>query len=154
MNEDYTVTTTVEQAEFPSGMVRDTAEGKIDYRIINYGPMRDRWVKHLDMARANYPDLGFGVPNWTVGDGIEEFDRFLESAERHFANWAAARRVELTEWTRQGHFTSIPSTEDEAAAVFFNMNGAENVRLLRRYDAAASEGFGPGAIVRVSPSDA
>ena len=89
MNETYIVTSGDDKAEFPSGMVRDTVIGKIDFRIINYGPMKERWVRHLDTARENYPDLGFGVPNWTVGDSIEEFDRFLESAERHFAHWSA-----------------------------------------------------------------
>ncbi len=117
--------------EFDSGMMRDTAEGKLDHRIINYGPMKQRWIKHLNTARAKYKDKAPGVPNWTVGDGIAEFDRYLESAERHFALWAGLRRVELTHWGKTGEFIPIDGDEDEAAAIFFNINGAEHVRGLQ-----------------------
>jgi hypothetical protein len=117
-----------ERAEFDSGMVRDTTEGKLDYRIINYGPMKQRWIDHLNAARVKYPDVTRGTPNWTVANGIAEFDRFLESAERHFDIWAEARRQELTRWGVTGKFQSFPTAEDEAAAVFFNINGAEFVR--------------------------
>ena len=117
-----------EKRQFESGMVRDSAEGKIDHRIINYGPMKERWVVHLNTARANYPDIAHGVPNWTVGNSIDEFDRYLESAERHFAIWAAARRKELTTWGGEGKFVPVETSEDEAAAVFFNINGAEHTR--------------------------
>ena len=124
----FTVEDSGEHQEFASGMMRDTSEGKTDHRIINYGPMKQRWIKHLNIARAKYKDIAPGVPNWTVGDSIEEFDRYLESAERHFANWASLRRAELTYWGLEGSFIPIHSDEDEAAAVFFNINGAEHVR--------------------------
>ncbi len=117
--------------EFESGMMRDTSEDKTDHRIINYGPMKNRWINHLNTARVKYADIAPGVPNWTVGNSIAEFDRYLESAERHFAIWAAARRAELTYWGLEGEFIPIESVEDEAAAVFFNINGAEHVRKLQ-----------------------
>lgn len=143
-----------EQAQFKSGMVRSTPEGKLDHRIINYGPMKLRWIIHLDANRENYPDIAPGIPNWTVGDSIEEFDRFLESAERHFDNWAAARRRELTGWSQRGYFLADDQGvgEDEAAAVYFNINGAEHVRLLRKYDGAAAEGYGPGSVLGDVPT--
>ncbi len=152
MNEGaFQVKDSGDRQDFASGMTRDTAEGKIDQRIITYGPMRDRWIMHLNVAREKYPDIAFGVPNWTLGDGIAEFDRYLESAERHFNNWATLRRAELTVWGTTGLFIPLSSDEDEAAAAFFNINGAEHVRLLRKYDGAAAQGFGPGSIIRIPP---
>ena len=127
----FTVEDSGSHQQFESGMMRDTAEDKIDYRIINYGPMKFRWIMHLNIARAKYADIAPGTPNWTVGDSIAEFDRYLESAERHFANWASLRRAELTHWGKTGEHILLDGDEDEAAATFFNMNGAEHVRDLQ-----------------------
>ncbi len=148
----FTVEDSGDRQDFASGMTRDTTEGKIDHRIINYGPMKQRWINHLNIAREKYEDIAFGVPNWTVGNSIEEFDRYLESAERHFDNWATSRREELTAWSKAGYFVPIEAGEDEAAAVFFNINGAEHVRGLRWFDKAPDD-FGPGSIIRVSPTN-
>jgi hypothetical protein len=128
MSGRFTVEDSGERAEFESGMVRDTTAGKLDWRIVRYGPMLKRWVRHLTTARAKYEDVAPGIPNWTQAEGIEEFDRFLESADRHFSIWMEARLRELTRWGESGEFTVWYTHEDEAAAVFFNINGAEFVR--------------------------
>jgi hypothetical protein len=95
----------------PSGMVRDTSEGKTNYLLIRFGPMLRRWAAHLTKGEAKYPPPEIGVPNWTLAAGQEELQRFRESACRHFEQWLAGE-----------------TDEDHAAAVLFNINGAEFVR--------------------------
>lgn len=97
--------------EFASGMVRDTAAGKTDYTAILDGPMLQRWADHLTKAKEKYPDVSPGVANWTLAAGEEELQRFRKSAIRHLMQWM---RGDID--------------EDHAAAVFFNLNGAEYVK--------------------------
>ncbi len=97
--------------EFESGMVRDTDTDKVDYTTILDGPMFDRWSTHLTKAKAKYPDVRPGTANWTLAAGAEEYVRFRKSAFRHFRKWL---RGDLD--------------EDHAAALFFNVNGAEYVK--------------------------
>ena len=92
--------------EFASGMVRDTEEGKIKYHLIASGPMLKRWAMHLTSGAKKYSDN-----NWMKASGEEEYQRFRNSAFRHFMQWF------------QGD-----TDEDHAAAVYFNLNGAEYVR--------------------------
>lgn len=97
--------------EFESGMVRDTAEGKIRYHRVAAGPMLRRWGVHLHKGNVKYPDIAPGVSNWTLASGLEELQRFRESAWGHFMDW----------WDGK-------LDEDHAAALFFNINGAEFVK--------------------------
>lgn len=90
---------------FDSGMVRDTTEGKIDYSLVLDGPMFKRWAIHLTKGAIKYAKR-----NWMKANGPEERDRFKESALRHFIAWYYGER-----------------DEDHAAAVIFNINGAEYV---------------------------
>lgn len=100
-----------QRKEFKSGMVRDTTEGKLNYLAIFDGPMVDRWANWLTKGKVKYPDVAPGVANWTLADGPEELARARESATRHFCKWLRGENV-----------------EDEAAAVFFNINLAEHVK--------------------------
>lgn len=97
--------------EFPSGMVRDVADDKVDYARVFDGPMLERWAVHLTKGAAKYPDVAPGVANWTLAAGDAERARFRASAVRHFIQWM------------QGH-----TDEDHAAAVLFNLNGHEYVK--------------------------
>lgn len=97
--------------EFASGMTRDTAEDKPDVELIFNGPMADRWAEHLTKGARKYPDVSLGVPNWTLARGLAELVRFRKSAARHFRQWLRG-----------------DVDEDHAAAVFFNISGAEYVR--------------------------
>jgi hypothetical protein len=97
--------------EFESGMVRDTTEGKTDYTRILDGPMFDRWADHLSKGAVKYPDVAPGVANWTLANGDEDLARFKKSAMRHFRQWLRG-----------------DVDEDHAAAVYFNVNGAEYVK--------------------------
>lgn len=92
-------------------MVRDTAEGKIDYTSVLVGPMFYRWADHVTKGRKKYPDPKPGVPNWTLAAGPEELARARASAFRHFVQWISGE-----------------TDEDHAAAVMFNINLAEYVK--------------------------
>lgn len=102
-----------ERREFESGMKRDTSEGKVNFLLVRPGPMLRRWAEHLTRAAKKYDtDREPMEPrNWTLANGPAELERFLESAARHFEQWLAGE-----------------VDEDHAAAVFFNINGAEMVK--------------------------
>lgn len=92
--------------QFDSGMVRDVTEGKTDFTLIIDGPMFDRWAEHLTAGALKY-----AARNWMQANGQGELDRFRESALRHMIQWFRG-----------------DTDEDHAAAVFFNINGAEYVK--------------------------
>ncbi len=92
--------------QFDSGMVRDVTTGKVDYSLVFDGPMFDRWAAHLDKGAVKYTKR-----NWMQANGQAELDRFRESALRHFLQWFRGE-----------------TDEDHAAAVLFNINGAEYVK--------------------------
>lgn len=92
------------------GMVRSTSDNKTDYSLIADGPMFARWAAHLTKGAVIY-----GKRNWlkAVGEPIQSsrdktIERYKESAFRHFMQWY---------WGE--------TTEDHAAALFFNVNGYE-----------------------------
>jgi hypothetical protein len=89
--------------QFDSGMQRDVTEGKTDYSLVMDGPMFERWAIHLTNGAKKYDKR-----NWMKAAGPEEFARFKESALRHFMQWFKG-----------------DTDEDHAAAVMFNINGAE-----------------------------
>ncbi len=99
------------RAQFKSGMVRDTEEGKTDYTSVLDGPMLDRWAELLTRAKVKYPDVSPGVANWTLANGEQELVRFRKSAFRHFRQWLRG-----------------DTDEDHAAGVYFNVNGYEYVK--------------------------
>lgn len=108
---DFVVKDSGKRQEFSSGMVRDTTEGKPDWTRLLSGPMLKRWQAHLDKGAVKYPDVGPGVANWTLASGLEELQRFRASALRHMMQWLNGE-----------------VDEDHAAAVYFNINGAEAVK--------------------------
>lgn len=95
---------------FESGMVRDTTAGKTHWHRVADGPMLKRWAELLTRGAEKYPDVSPGEPNWTLAKGEAELFRFRESAFRHFMSWFRG-----------------DVDEDHAAAVLFNINGAEFV---------------------------
>jgi len=90
--------------EFKSGMVRDTQDGKPMYTLC-YQPMLKRWAELMTRGAIKY-----GRNNWQLASGEEELERFKDSALRHIYQWLEG-----------------DTSEDHAAAVFFNMSGAEYV---------------------------
>lgn len=99
---EYIVKDSGARTQFASGMVRDTAEGKVDYLLVRDGPMFKRWAEHLTKGAVKYSKR-----NWLLAAGEPELARFQESAARHFEQWLAG-----------------DMDEDHAAAVFFGINGA------------------------------
>ena len=108
---EFQVKDSGERMQFSSGMVRDTAAGKIDYWRGFIGPMFKRLCIHITKGAVKYPDVTPGVPNWTLASGEAELQRYRESAARHFVQWLDG-----------------DTDEDHAAAVEFNINGAEYVK--------------------------
>ena len=106
MDERFTVRDSGERLAFESGMVRDTDDGKVQWALVADGPMLARWAEHLTKGAAKY-----NARNWMLAEGEAELLRFRESAFRHFMQWYYGDR-----------------DEDHAAAVIFNINGAEYVR--------------------------
>ncbi len=88
-----------------SGMVRSDPAGKPDYTTIDLA-MLERWAAHMT---AQIPAKGHN--NWRHASSAEDLQRFRESAWRHFIAWERG----LTD-------------EDHAAALLFNIAGAEYVR--------------------------
>lgn len=100
---DFLVKDSGKRAEFDSGMVRDTEDGKIDYSLILDGPMLDRWAAHMTKGAEKYEP-----GNWLKAAGLEEYRRFRRSMLRHTFQWLRGEE-----------------DEDHAAAIYFNVNGAE-----------------------------
>ena len=102
---NFTVKDSGERKQFDSGMQRDTTTAKTDYTLALDGPMFERYAVHLTKGAQKYDKR-----NWMKATGQEELDRFRESALRHFIAWFRGDK-----------------DEDHAAAVYFNVNGAEFV---------------------------
>lgn len=92
-----------ERIEFASGMKRDVTKGKTLWHLVTSGPMLHRWAELLTRGAVKYD-----ADNWMKANGEEEYNRFRESAFRHFMQWYKG-----------------DDDEDHASAVFFNINGAE-----------------------------
>jgi hypothetical protein len=114
------------------GMVRDVADDKMRYDLALDGPMFKRWVEHLTAGAKKY-----AARNWMGAYSEEERQRFRESALRHFIQWFSGE-----------------VDEDHAAAVFFNINGAEYVAGRMDVPTPAADKRSVGSIGhRVGPAD-
>ena len=102
----FTINDSGKREAFAGGMVRDTAEGKINWALTADGPMLRRWAIHLTNGAKKY-----AARNWMLAEGAEEFERAKESAYRHFMQWYYGER-----------------DEDHGAAVIFNINQVEHIR--------------------------
>jgi hypothetical protein len=96
--------------ERPSGAVRDTTEGKVNFLAALDGTIVDRYAAHMTKAQDTK-----GKRNWLLaGDDPEtaqdDLDRGFESLGRHFRQFT------------QGH-----TDEDHAAAIVFNLDWIANV---------------------------
>lgn len=105
-----------EREQYKSGMVRDTATDKPRFDlVIPVGiPYEDlmltRWAELLRKGSIKYAER-----NWELADSDKELQRAKASAFRHFLQW----------------FTD-EEDEDHAAAVFFNINEVETIRVKQR----------------------
>jgi len=78
-----------------------------------------RWVLLLTRGAVKYV-----ADNWMKAKGKEEYDRFLESFDRHAIIWFMWRKFGINIEDPYNP-TREPLTEDHAAAIYFNINGAE-----------------------------
>lgn len=98
--------------EFSSGMKRDTQEGKVRFDLI-FPP----GIAYDDQILTRFAGLmtrgaeKYDAHNWMKAEGESELERFRSSAFRHFMQWMAGE-----------------TDEDHAAAVMFNLMGAEYVK--------------------------
>ncbi len=89
--------------EYPSGVLRGGKEGKVNPLLVRDGPMMARWAALLSKGAVERGDR-----NWMKANTLDDLERFMESACRHFEQWL-----------------QNDLDEDHAAAVFFNINGVE-----------------------------
>ena len=100
------------RAEFDSSMQRDTNEGKARFDLLL--PSGVPYDEQLLTRFANLMARGavkYNERNWEKASGESELSRFKDSAFRHFMQWI-----------------NNESDEDHAAAVLFNIMGAETVK--------------------------
>ena len=85
-----------------SGVNRSDPAGKPDYTLVDLR-MLERWAAHMTAHIASK-----GRNNWRNADTMDDLERFRASAWRHFVAWQRG-----------------DTDEDHAAALFFNVAGAE-----------------------------
>jgi len=97
--------------EFESGMQRDTQEGKARFDLLFPldVPYEHQFMTRVAQLLARGAEK-YDERNWELAEGPAEYSRFRASAARHFAQWLAGEE-----------------DEDHAAAVVFNLLGAETV---------------------------
>jgi hypothetical protein len=67
--------------EYPTGMKRDTQEGKPRYDL-RYEPLLTEWAELMARGAVKY-----GESNWQLASTEEELQRFKASAWRHFVQF-------------------------------------------------------------------
>lgn len=100
------------RVEYESGMRRDIQDNKPDFFLcltdLPYEQqLLTRWAALMERGASKY-----GRRNWQLASSEEELERFKSSAFRHFMQWMTGE-----------------DDEDHAAAVLFNINAAEYVKL-------------------------
>ncbi len=106
------------RAEYNSGMVRDTSEGKARFDLLL--PKGVPYAQQMLTRFANLMARGakkYTERNWEKARGQEELDRYHESAFRHLMQWVAGE-----------------DDEDHAAAVMFNLMAGEHVESVMSAD--------------------
>lgn len=124
---EYVTKDSGERQTFSTGMVRDSAQKHLRPDLLP-GDMLVRWAELMGRGAEKY-----GERNWELAATPEELARFRASAFRHFVQW----------------FYGLDDSEDHAAAVFFNIAGAEHVKA-RLATAPAREGVTLDVTVNVT----
>ena len=104
-----------EKVKFSTGMHRNKDDSKPRYDLITPLDMKVNMIDRWAALMANGCKL-FGDRNWELASTQEEFDRFMESAERHFHQW------------KKQVLGIYDDGEDHLAALYFNSQGVEYVK--------------------------
>lgn len=108
----YTTKDSGARAEFNSGMVRDTEEGKPRFDLL-----RPKGVPYEHQMLTRFAGLmargavKYDARNWEQADSQAELDRYYSSAARHFEQWLAGE-----------------TDEDHAVGCWFNIMAAETLK--------------------------
>ena len=101
---DFQTKDSGERQVFETGMQRDIQTNKPRYDLVDW-PLIERWAALMQRGALKY-----GEHNWKKAATEEELARFKASALRHMIQWFNG-----------------DTDEDHAAAVCFNLGGAEMV---------------------------
>lgn len=101
---DFETKDSGKREEFSTGMQRDTQEDKPRYDLLDRAFLK-RWAELMARGAKKY-----GEENWRKAETDVELKRFKASALRHMFQWLDG-----------------DTSEDHAAAVAFNLSGAEMV---------------------------
>lgn len=102
---DFVTKDSGKREEFSTGMRRDTQDDKPRYDLLDRAFLK-RWAELMARGAKKY-----GEENWRMAATNEELSRFRASAIRHIFQWLEG-----------------DVAEDHAAAVAFNLAGAEMVQ--------------------------
>lgn len=117
MSNDFVVKDSGERQTFSTGMQRDSGLKILRPDLVDQDMLR-RWAELMGKGALKY-----GERNWEKARTLEELARFRASAYRHFFQW----------------YNGLNQEEDHAAAVLFNIAGAERTSLLIAIDALGKE---------------
>lgn len=109
---DYSLKDSGERAEYSSGMVRDTENGKARFDLLF--PLTVPYRFQMMTRFANLMTKGadkYAERNWEKAHTTEELERYHSSALRHLIQWLNGEQ-----------------DEDHAAAAMFNILAGETVR--------------------------
>jgi hypothetical protein len=122
---DFITKDSGQRQQFTTGMQRDVSGDKPRYDLVDLSMLK-RWAELQSRGAKKYGDR-----NWEQAETQEELNRFKESAFRHFVQWISGE-----------------TDEDHAAAVYFNIAGAEMVKgkLIAKEVPAGKSRIGPDGI--------
>lgn len=102
-----------QREQWSTGMQRDTSQGKTRFDLLMpYDLPYDRQMIVRFAELMTRGAVKYDARNWEQASTTAEMQRFRESAIRHFFQW----------------YLAADDVEDHAAAVFFNIMGAEYTR--------------------------
>jgi hypothetical protein len=111
-HQQYETKDSGKRAEYASGMVRDTEEGKA-----RFGLLFPKGVPYANQMLTRFAELmargaqKYTERNWEKAEGPVELERYRSSALRHLVQWVTGE-----------------DDEDHAAAVMFNILAGETVK--------------------------
>ena len=110
--EGFTTLDSGKREEYPSGMRRDTQEGKprFDLLLATDLPYKEQFLTRIAQLLERGA-VKYGERNWELAEGADEYARFRASANRHMMQYLCGE-----------------VDEDHAAAVAFNLMAAEYVK--------------------------